>query len=162
MCLLSHCLATMGVYKEPYDLLWYNKECTEPPTIFYRCMYLLPWEHFYQATDTQKNTYMRARTRTHTHTHTQKTHTRAHTQRLIAGIYEVCGKDWLRCHDMHTKFKNDQLSLSKVHGGDTLIHRQQGYPISLLLFFQTKECRLKMGGGGEQKKKSCWTGRYDH
>jgi hypothetical protein len=43
----------------------------------------------------------------------------------------------------HNKFHNHWFRHSKVNGGDLQTHRQHGDLISLFLFFQTKEIRLK-------------------
>jgi hypothetical protein len=61
--------------------------------------------------------------------------------RLVGGIYEVRRWDWLRCHDIDTKFDKDWSSYSKVNMGE--IHRQHCVHISLILYF-LKESRLKM------------------
>jgi hypothetical protein len=44
---------------------------------------------------------------------------------------------------MHAKFHKDWLRHSKVDGGDTQKHRQQGDFINLLSIFKYKESRLK-------------------
>jgi hypothetical protein len=67
------------------------------------------------------------------------------THRQNGGMYEVCRSDRLRCHDIHTKFYIDWFRHSKVDRWDTQTHRQHGDRISLLLFFQNMESRLKMG-----------------
>jgi hypothetical protein len=69
------------------------------------------------------------------------------THRLRRGIYEVSRWDWYRCRDIHTKFHKDWISHSKVPRRgytDTQTHRQYGDRISLRLFFQNQESRLKM------------------
>jgi hypothetical protein len=68
---------------------------------------------------------------------------------LMAGTYEVRLSNGFRCHDIHTKFHKGWLRHSEVAGGagthtDLQIHRQQGYLISLLLYFQNKESSLIM------------------
>jgi hypothetical protein len=51
----------------------------------------------------------------------------------------------LRCHGTHTKFHIDWFRHSKVNRGTYMqTHRQQGDIISLLLFYQNKERRLKI------------------
>jgi hypothetical protein len=62
--------------------------------------------------------------------------------RLMGWMYEVCRWNGLRCHDMHTKFRKDWLSQSKIVMGDTQTHRQHEDREGLLLFFQSKEIRL--------------------
>jgi hypothetical protein len=61
---------------------------------------------------------------------------------------KVHPQDGLRCHDMHTKPHKDWLSHSKVDGGGGggggMIHRQPGDHVSLFLFFQNKESKLKL------------------
>jgi hypothetical protein len=47
------------------------------------------------------------------------------------------------CRDIRTKFHKDCFRHSQVNKGDTQTHRQQGDLISLLLFFENKEIRLK-------------------
>jgi hypothetical protein len=65
----------------------------------------------------------------------------------MGGIYELSRLDGLRCHDIHTKFRNDWFRHSKVNGGgwgwDSQTQRQHADRISLHLFFQNKESRLK-------------------
>jgi hypothetical protein len=51
-------------------------------------------------------------------------------------IYEVR-------HDTYTKFHKDWLSHPEVDRGDTQTNRQHGDHISLVLFFQNMESRLK-------------------
>jgi hypothetical protein len=65
---------------------------------------------------------------------------------LMGGIYELRRCDGLRCHDMHTKFYEyiDWFSHPKVGFGWAHSHRQHCDLISLLLFSQNKENRLKM------------------
>jgi hypothetical protein len=71
--------------------------------------------------------------------------THIEANRLMGGVYKVRRSDGPRCHDIHIKFHRELFSHSKVDsGGDTRAHRQQGDLISLLLFFQNKESRLKM------------------
>lgn len=49
----------------------------------------------------------------------------AHTHRLIGVIYGVRRRDWLNCHDLHTKFHEDFGSdIQKFIGG---IHRHTGW-----------------------------------
>jgi hypothetical protein len=60
---------------------------------------------------------------------------------LMGAIYEVRRWDGFTWHDIHTKFREDLFRLSKLTGGDTHTHRQQGDLIILLLFFQNKEIR---------------------
>jgi hypothetical protein len=69
------------------------------------------------------------------------------THRLMEGIYELRRWDGLRCLDIHTKFHKDLFSHSKFNSGDTHTdtHRQQGYFISLLLYFQNKKNGLRTG-----------------
>jgi hypothetical protein len=68
------------------------------------------------------------------------------THRLMGGICEGRSWDGLRCHDIHINFHKDWFTLTKVDGKglDSQTHRQQGELISLILFFQNKESRLKM------------------
>jgi hypothetical protein len=37
-------------------------------------------------------------------------------------IYEIQGANWLRCHDIHTKFHSDWFRHSKVNRGDAQTH----------------------------------------
>jgi hypothetical protein len=63
-----------------------------------------------------------------------------HTDTQTNGrIYEVRRCDGLRCHDIHTSFYKDCFRDLKVDKGDT----QHGDRISLHIFFQNKESRLK-------------------
>jgi hypothetical protein len=54
------------------------------------------------------------------------------THRLLAGIYEVCHWDGLRCPDTYTKFHRDWFRRSKADGADTQPCRQNGNLTSLL------------------------------
>jgi hypothetical protein len=54
--------------------------------------------------------------------------------RLMAGIYEVCRWDGLRCYVIHTKFHEDWFRRSKLIMGDSQTQRQHGDLISLFLF----------------------------
>jgi hypothetical protein len=65
------------------------------------------------------------------------------THRLIRGIYEVRRWDGLRCHDIRTKFNKDYFRYLEVERG-IQTHREHGDLISLFLFFQNKESRLKI------------------
>jgi hypothetical protein len=67
------------------------------------------------------------------------------TSRLMGGIYEyeVCRLVGLRCYEIHTKFHKNWFSHSEVSTRDSQTHRQHGDNISVLLFFQNKESRLK-------------------
>jgi hypothetical protein len=63
-------------------------------------------------------------------------------------IYELCRWDGVSCHDIHTKFHKDWFSHSKVNRGkhiqtDTHTHTQHDDLISLFLFFENKESKLK-------------------
>jgi hypothetical protein len=51
--------------------------------------------------------------------------------------------DSRRYHDMHIKFHNEYFEHSRVDKGGTQLHRQSFDSISLLLFFQNMENRLK-------------------
>jgi hypothetical protein len=51
--------------------------------------------------------------------------------------YDMCRLVWLRC-------PKDWLNHSKVDRGNTQTYREPGYRISLVLFFQNKESRLKL------------------
>jgi hypothetical protein len=62
----------------------------------------------------------------------------------MGGIYEVRRCGGLRYHDIDAKFHKDSFSHSKVDEGDTQTHGQHGDFISLLLFFQNKEIKLKI------------------
>jgi hypothetical protein len=59
---------------------------------------------------------------------------------------------WFRCHDIYeyTKFHKDWFSHSKVDKG-TQTHRQHGDRISLLLFLQNKESRIKIKNTNKMK-----------
>jgi hypothetical protein len=61
------------------------------------------------------------------------------THGLMTGIYELRRSDGLRCHDVSTIFHKDWFSHSEVDGVT-----QHGDYISLLLFFENNETRLKM------------------
>jgi hypothetical protein len=60
---------------------------------------------------------------------------------LVGGIYEVRSWNGLRCRDIRTKFHKDWLMEGGLH---TQIHRKQDDLMSLLLFFQNRESRLKL------------------
>jgi hypothetical protein len=47
-----------------------------------------------------------------------------HTRRLMGGIYEVPHSDGLRCHDIHTKFHENWLRLSKLIRVDPHTHKE--------------------------------------
>jgi hypothetical protein len=60
---------------------------------------------------------------------------------LMGAIYEVCHWDGFRCHDIQPGFiKISQKLIQGIHE-----HRQAGDCINLLLLFQNKDSRLKMG-----------------
>jgi hypothetical protein len=62
----------------------------------------------------------------------------------MGGIYEVRHGDGLRCHDIRIpNFIKIGSGIQKLVGGGTQTHRQHGDRISLFLFFQNKESRLK-------------------
>jgi hypothetical protein len=65
---------------------------------------------------------------------------------LMEGIYKLRTWDGLRCHDIHTKFRKDWSTQSKVVTEgytDIHTHRQQGALMNLLIFFLNKESRPK-------------------
>jgi hypothetical protein len=57
-------------------------------------------------------------------------------------IYEVHSSDGLRCHEIHTTSHKYWFRHSQLNRG-SLTDTQQGDIISLLLFFQNKENKLK-------------------
>jgi hypothetical protein len=63
-------------------------------------------------------------------------------QRLMGWIYKIPRWDGLRGHEIRAKFNKDWFWHSKFDGG-YIIHKQHVYHISLMLFFQNKESRLK-------------------
>jgi hypothetical protein len=67
---------------------------------------------------------------------------------LLMGVFffKLRRLDGLRCRDIRTKFHKDCFRHSKVNRGGGMhrhTHRQQVDLISLLLFFQNDESRLK-------------------
>jgi hypothetical protein len=58
----------------------------------------------------------------------------------MGGIYEVRRQDWLRFHDIHTKFHKNWFRHSKVDMGGGG-HRNSKV---ILLFFRNKEYTLKL------------------
>jgi hypothetical protein len=68
------------------------------------------------------------------------------TDRRMGGIYEIRRWDGFKRLDMHTKLHNIYSSIQKLMGGytDAQTHRQKSHFISLLLFSQNKESRLKI------------------
>jgi hypothetical protein len=64
----------------------------------------------------------------------------SHTRRLMGGIYEVRRLDGLRCHDIHTKYK-DCFRHPKVNRkGEIYRHTDSTViSLSLLAFFKIRE-----------------------
>jgi hypothetical protein len=68
---------------------------------------------------------------------------------LMGGIYDVRRWDGLKCLDIIPSFIKTDSPIQKLIGGGgytdrhTHTYRQQGDLISLLLFYQNKESRLK-------------------
>jgi hypothetical protein len=73
--------------------------------------------------------------------------------KLVGAIYELrleLGSDALIY--VHTKFHKVWFRHSKVDGGDAQTHRQHGDGMSLLLFFENKENRLKINNNNNDNK----------
>jgi hypothetical protein len=60
---------------------------------------------------------------------------------LMGRMYELRRWNWPRRYDIHTKFHKEWFKYSKFVREDA--HRQQSDLISLLLYFQNKESRVK-------------------
>jgi hypothetical protein len=58
----------------------------------------------------------------------------------VGGIYEVCYWDGFMCN---IKFHEDWFRYQKLIRRDTQTHREDGNRISLLLYSQNKESKLK-------------------
>jgi hypothetical protein len=74
---------------------------------------------------------------------------------LMGWIYERWHWDGLRGHNIHIKFHKDLFRHSKVQMEDTYPDTQQGDLISLLLYFQNKESKLKNQGLNNIAVKIC-------
>jgi hypothetical protein len=62
---------------------------------------------------------------------------------LVRGIYELCPSDGIGCRDVCTMFHIDWSSHSIVSEDTHTEHTQQSDVLSLLLFFQNKEIKVR-------------------